>query len=595
MNKFGVRTFLSVIGLIAAVIIIVVISETCSSPSVTHVDGRYIPAKTQAGSNICNEGIDVELLCIEFLIYDGIDDDAKKLISSGIEAIASKYKFTEPELTVDWAGFGSEGGLNNYLGVLAWHRTLSNKDDVISDLCQFLSVSKEYRDGCVDGIEEAVLSDSRWEEGMLGQYLMSDANDNGHLIILNEATFDPSIGGYQVDLEVNDPRVTMAHEYFHLYQKVHTLNMLKASDNELPTEGPYWLSEGTAEYGAVLTASAEGWAGWDFETWRIVNTIKNVMDEYPDISLSNAITYGDYKLLQSHEVIDAVVIDDNFGILNAILYDLGFLAVAYAISLSSHDALMVDYYDDLEEHGAKESFRRNVGMTFDDFHKDFLNLIQKDPLEILAVINPNFASDPTSSYKHFQGMLRGFQYTKKPSITKGVLSFTGKFPDGYGVDEIWIFYDDLPRSALEEVSAKHSFCMQTWFAIPECDQSPLVGMVIPKPEKEYPHNMPVLRYSNFFEISDTWETTMISGDKVLTVSVDIEDKMYGNGIYTIVPLSGSAMLGFIESTELIEKVGVLSPNTTAEEYNEWVDSLDKWMDGLEMFLEPLDAYSIWVD
>ena len=76
MNKFILVTFLSVIGLIAAVIIIVVISETrLSSP--THVDGRYIPAKTQAGSDICNEGIDVDLLCIEFLIYEGIDDDAK--------------------------------------------------------------------------------------------------------------------------------------------------------------------------------------------------------------------------------------------------------------------------------------------------------------------------------------------------------------------------------------------------------------------------------------------------------------------------------------------------------------------------------------
>jgi hypothetical protein len=55
------------------------------------------------------------------------------------------------------------------------------------------------------------------------------------------------------------------------------------------------------------------------------------------------------------------------------------------------------------------------------------------------------------------------------------------------------------------------------------------------------------------------------------------------------------MLGFIESTELIEKVGVLSPSTTEEEYNEWVDSLTEWMEGLQMFYEPLDAYSIWVD
>ena len=146
VSKFTGRIILLVIGVIAAYSIFVVINQTRSSP-ITHVDGKYIPAKTQAGSDICNEGIDVDLLCIEFLIYEGIDDDAKKLMASGIEAIASRYAFTEPELTVNWAGFGSEGGLNNYVGVLAWHQYLSNRDDVISDLCQFIGVSKEYRDG----------------------------------------------------------------------------------------------------------------------------------------------------------------------------------------------------------------------------------------------------------------------------------------------------------------------------------------------------------------------------------------------------------------------------------------------------------------
>ena len=76
VSKLTARIILLVIGLIAAYSIFVVINQTRSS-STTHIDGKYIPAKTQAGSDICNEGIDVDLLCIEFLIYEGIDDDAK--------------------------------------------------------------------------------------------------------------------------------------------------------------------------------------------------------------------------------------------------------------------------------------------------------------------------------------------------------------------------------------------------------------------------------------------------------------------------------------------------------------------------------------
>ena len=283
VSKFTGRIILLVIGVIAAYSIFVVINQTRSS-STTHVDGRYIPAKTQAGSDICNEGVDVDLLCIEFLIYEGIDDDAKKLMSSGIEAIASRYTFTEPELTVNWAGFGSEGGLNNYVGVLAWHQYLSNRDDVISDLCQFIGVSKEYRDGCIDGVEGVVLNTSGWEKDLTGSYIMGDSSDNGHLILLNEYTFD--IAKEFADIKANDPRITIGHEYFHLYQRVHTLNMLKASDNELPPEGPYWLTEGTAEYGAYKTASDEDWINWDYQVFEAVNNVKWATDMLSLIHIS---------------------------------------------------------------------------------------------------------------------------------------------------------------------------------------------------------------------------------------------------------------------------------------------------------------------
>ena len=588
MNKFILVTFLSVIGLIAAVIIIVVISETrLSSP--THVDGRYIPAKTQAGSNICNEGIDVDLLCIEFLIYEGIDDDAKKLMASGIEAIASRYTFTEPELTVDWAGFGSEGGLNNYLGVVVWHRSLSNKDDVINDLCQFIGVSKEYRDGCIDGVEGLVLSDHLENDNIAGSYFPVDDADNGHLIVLNETTFNAnprSLAGVEIKLQSNDPRTTAAHEYFHFYQRVHTLNMLKASDNEFPTEGPYWLIEGAAEYGSYKTASDEGWFDWDYEVWLALEEVKVVMEMYPDISLTDSITFSDYKRTRMHEYSGVV------------LWKLGFLASAYAISLSSHDALMVDYYDDLEEYGAEKSFERNIGITFDEFHKSFADLIQKDTLEIIAVINRDSTFEPNTFYEQAyksQQMFRlgEVEFTKIPAITNKILSFSAKIPDGLEIAELWIYYNDVPRSSnLVEVSDRIDGCLAEVIASyydPECGISEQVAVVIPKPEKDNIHGMPALRYDMLFTITDMW--TII--DDTLHVQVDISDSMVGSGVYTVALMSGLGELSMIESLEYKQILDeIWSKNLDEESATEQITD---FMLTYPITITARDLYSIWVD
>ena len=56
---------------------------------------------------------------------------------------------------------------------------------------------------------------------------------------------------------------------------------------------------------------------------------------------------------------------------HALTYELATWAVAYAISISSHDAVMVNYWDDLENYGYEESFRRNVGMNLQEFYISF--------------------------------------------------------------------------------------------------------------------------------------------------------------------------------------------------------------------------------
>ena len=56
---------------------------------------------------------------------------------------------------------------------------------------------------------------------------------------------------------------------------------------------------------------------------------------------------------------------------HVLTYELAAWGVAYAISISSHDAVMVKYWDDLEAYGYEESFIRNIGISLEEFYSEF--------------------------------------------------------------------------------------------------------------------------------------------------------------------------------------------------------------------------------
>ena len=72
----------------------------------THEQAELIPAKTMAGSEVCNDGIDVNIICVELLQYEGFRDSGIDSIIEGLEDGIRKYPLTEKELTVGWVGFG---------------------------------------------------------------------------------------------------------------------------------------------------------------------------------------------------------------------------------------------------------------------------------------------------------------------------------------------------------------------------------------------------------------------------------------------------------------------------------------------------------
>ena len=118
----------------------------------THEKAELIPAKTMAGSEVCNDGIDVNILCVELLQYEGFRDSGIDSIIEGLEDGIRKYPLTEKELTVGWAGFGSEGGLINYLGVVLYNPKESVIEDIAEDRCKYTAVAHEYRALCIDSL-----------------------------------------------------------------------------------------------------------------------------------------------------------------------------------------------------------------------------------------------------------------------------------------------------------------------------------------------------------------------------------------------------------------------------------------------------------
>ena len=339
----------------------------------THEEAELIPAKTMAGSEVCNDGIDVKILCVEILEYEGFRNSGKDVIIEGLESVIRKYSLTEKELTVGWVGFGSEGGLINYLGVVLWNTKEDVINDIAIDLCQYTGVAREYRALCTEGLENS-LNPIINNDNVLGGYLEINDIDNGHTILIKDSTFDSN----------RDVREIIAHEYFHMYQRVHDkYNMSESmltNKNKFPTRGPYWFIEGSAEYSALITANDNGWLNMKDQLQSDINEIsycrKQEDKQYSKtLSISENITRADHESLTTNEQAGSNV------------YSVSLLAVAYAVALSSHDSVMVDYWDDLQEYGPNESFIRNVGMSFEEFQIQFEELLDSESpnkqLEIL--------------------------------------------------------------------------------------------------------------------------------------------------------------------------------------------------------------------
>ena len=319
-----------------------------------------IPEMTKAGSEICNDNIDVanSKVCIELLNYQGFPTKYIKNVIRGVEKSLYYYPLTESDLNDPGIG------LVNYLGVVLYEVENSDFSKITSDICEFRLVTEfqsicEEEDGYLGLVTEAA---SDIYAG--GHYHPMQKSDVGELIFLPYYDSDP--------IEFSHFEITISHEYFHMYQNAHinvspTIRSLEEYNrylNSFPEIGPKWFAEGTAEYASRIIANKEGWLDFNEHLYDAISEIYLLRDQESNeyinfMSISQIISESDYmERTKSYQE-------------NSDLYLISFLATLYAVHLSSHDAVTIDYWDDLKELGAKESFRKNVGMSFTDFYKKF--------------------------------------------------------------------------------------------------------------------------------------------------------------------------------------------------------------------------------
>lgn len=170
-----------------------------------------------------------------------------------------------------------------------------------------------------------------------------------------------------------------AHEYFHRYQRAHTLDRALGTSRDgwsqrNPVESPAWYVEGAAiifpdlwlrHYLSELSA----FAGLSFD---------DVNVEGMDLDRTFRQTKREMNGLEEQSNCDAFTADEeiretsrcNWGIFNA-----------YIAHLSSYQTLWVDIMEDINTMGFDASFEKHVGMTKEDAYRRYNEFMKTGPVD----------------------------------------------------------------------------------------------------------------------------------------------------------------------------------------------------------------------
>ncbi len=165
--------------------------------------------------------------------------------------------------------------------------------------------------------------------------------------------------------EVDDYKVIILHEYFHVYQHAHIFSKDDFERDSRNKKNPWW-AEGGAEYMAQLLYSKQ----------------KGVNSSYLKSAMKSKL--NSLSQLGSNENIKNIPYDDEK---THIAYDIGAWFIAFLIHKTNEETYRVKFFKNLNEMGFEKSFMNSFGSSSDklleEFHYKFLKLSTEDMLKII--------------------------------------------------------------------------------------------------------------------------------------------------------------------------------------------------------------------
>ncbi len=308
--------------------------------------GKMTVARTYSGADECLAISSENAFCVEILAFD-VDAESLEKIHEGLDWATRLFPVSQNELT-------TQIGIQDYIGISLWNSETSDIEMLARDMCLFqMDLGDARDDDCMETMKDRIRSQ---KAGARARSSSIDSHSGFSILAA------PSMWSRYADDDLNSHRVDfrkiLSHEYFHSYQQAHRLRVRTGSKNHKPNS-PNWLIEGSAEFAANVVAAKAGWIDWNHALkWRM-EMIQAALRDYPELSISMNKT-----VQQRTEEVEKKY-------WHVVTYSMGFWATAFAASISSNDAILKDYWDDLEKYGWEKSFERNVGYPVHDFYPLF--------------------------------------------------------------------------------------------------------------------------------------------------------------------------------------------------------------------------------
>ena len=163
------------------------------------------------------------------------------------------------------------------------------------------------------------------------------------------------------------------HEWMHVYQYAHALDLPDIYGSQIPSIGPIWLTEGMADYTGYKVTEKYGKVSYK----KFINNIIYHVSSVKNTTLILSDFETPTQQVQWEE-------NDRETPLAAI----GMLAAAYLATTRTEENVYQGYYEDLNKFGYEKSFEVNFGSTPLEFYKEFdefLNKSDKEKQNILKV------------------------------------------------------------------------------------------------------------------------------------------------------------------------------------------------------------------